>query len=141
MTLGKDLEELEQSLGYHFSDPSVLQQAMTHKSYLNEARRRPLGDNERLEFLGDAVLDLVISEDLLRSHPDIPEGELSKMKARIVSETALAKVAKRLQIGRCLLLGRGEEVTQGRNKPSLLAETIRMADLTQSEIASRRSRS
>ncbi len=119
-----ELEELERCLDYHFKDPALLQQAITHKSYLNEARERFQKDNERFEFLGDAVLDLVISQDLLLNYPDTPEGELSKMKARIVSETALAKVARRLEIGRYLLLGRGEEITQGRTKPSLLANAL-----------------
>ncbi|MCI0527395.1 MAG: ribonuclease III, partial [Nitrospira sp.] len=122
--LPRDLEELERCLTYHFKDPALLQQAITHKSYLNEAREKSQKDNERLEFLGDAVLDLVISQDLLLNDPDTPEGELSKMKARIVSETALAKVARRLEIGRFLLLGRGEEMTQGRAKPSLLANAM-----------------
>lgn len=128
MMLPIELEELERCLDYHFKDPALLQQAITHKSYLNEARERfqsaSGGDNERFEFLGDAVLDLVISQDLLLNYPDTPEGELSKMKARIVSETALAKVARRLEIGRYLLLGRGEEITQGRTKPSLLANAL-----------------
>jgi ribonuclease-3 len=119
-----ELEELERCLDYHFKDPALLQQAITHKSYLNEVRERFQKDNERFEFLGDAVLDLVISQDLLLNYPDTPEGELSKMKARIVSETALAKVARRLEIGRYLLLGRGEEITQGRTKPSLLANAL-----------------
>ncbi len=122
--LPRDLEELERCLTYHFKDPALLQQAITHKSYLNEAREKSQKDNERLEFLGDAVLDLVISQDFLLNYPDTAEGELSKMKARIVSETALAKVARRLEIGRFLLLGRGEEMTQGRAKPSLLANAI-----------------
>ncbi len=122
--LPRDLEELEGCLDYHFKNPALLQQAITHKSYLNEAREKSQKDNERFEFLGDAVLDLVISQDLLLNYPDTPEGELSKMKARIVSETALAKVARRLEIGRFLLLGRGEEMTQGRAKPSLLANAL-----------------
>ncbi len=120
----RDLEELEGCLDYHFKNPALLQQAITHKSYLNEAREKTQKDNERLEFLGDAVLDLVISQDLVLNYPDTPEGELSKMKARIVSEPALAKVAGRLEIGRFLLLGRGEEMTQGRAKPSLLANAL-----------------
>jgi len=118
------LKELERRLGYHFKNSALLQQAITHKSYLNEARERSQKDNERLEFLGDAVLDLLISQGLLLHYPDTPEGELSKMKARIVSETALAKVARRLEIGHYLLLGRGEEITQGRAKPSLLANAL-----------------
>lgn len=122
--LPRYLEELEGCLDYHFKNPALLQQAITHKSYLNEAREKSQKDNERFEFLGDAVLDLVISQDLLLNYPDTPEGELSKMKARIVSETALAKVARRLEIGRFLLLGRGEEMTQGRAKPSLLANAL-----------------
>jgi ribonuclease-3 len=126
--LAKGLEELERCLEYHFKNPSLLQQAITHKSYLNETREGDQsvlgGDNERLEFLGDAVLDLVISQGLLFNYPGTPEGELSKMKSRIVSEIALAKVARRLDLGRYLLLGRGEEMTQGRAKPSLLANAL-----------------
>jgi ribonuclease-3 len=126
--LVKDLEGLERRLDYHFKNFALLQQAITHKSYLNEAREQTQsalgGDNERLEFLGDAVLDLIISQDLLLNYPDTQEGELSKMKARIVSETALARVARRLEIGHYLLLGRGEEITQGRTKPSLLANAL-----------------
>jgi ribonuclease-3 len=122
--LVKDLEGLEHRLDYHFKNFALLQQAITHKSYLNEAREQTQKDNERLEFLGDAVLDLIISQDLLSNYPDTQEGELSKMKARIVSETALARVARRLEIGHYLLLGRGEEITQGRTKPSLLANAL-----------------
>jgi ribonuclease-3 len=122
--LPRDLDELERCLDYRFKNPALLQQAITHKSYLNESREKSQKDNERLEFLGDAVLDLVISQDLLLNYPDTAEGELSKMKARIVSETALAKVARRLEIGRFLLLGRGEEINQGRTKPSLLANAL-----------------
>ena len=130
--LTKGLEELERCLEYHFTNPALLQQAITHKSYLNETREGIQssaigglgGDNERLEFLGDAVLDLVISQDLLLNHPATPEGDLSKMKSRMVSEMALAKVARRLELGQYLLLGRGEEMTQGRAKPSLLADAL-----------------
>lgn len=118
------MRELESRLGYHFNNHSLLCQAVTHKSYLNETPEDGQNDNERLEFLGDAVLDLVISEYLLQHYPDTAEGELSKMRARVVSETALARVSRKLDVGRYLLLGRGEEASQGREKPSLLANTL-----------------
>lgn len=119
----KDLKALQDALGYGFKDENLLRQALTHKSYLNEAPS-PAGDNERLEFLGDAVLDLVISEHLLRNYPETAEGRLSKMRARVVSEAGLSRVARRLELGRYLLLGRGEERSRGRAKSSLLANAL-----------------
>lgn len=118
------LKELQDSLGHRFADASLLQQAVVHKSYLNEMKVAGLRDNERLEFLGDAVLDLIISEDLIDRYPSTPEGDLSKMKARVVSEPALAEIARRIGLGKYLRLGRGEEMTQGREKPSLLADAL-----------------
>ncbi len=124
----KPIDPFQKILGYSFRKPDLLREALTHKSYLNELRvsekGRPGQDNERLEFLGDAVLDLVVSESLIALHPLSSEGDLSKKKARIVSEVTLARVAKRLGIGEFLLLGRGEERTRGREKPSLLADAL-----------------
>ncbi len=117
-------EQLSPRLGYEFYRPEWLQEALTHKSYLNESRGKAGGDNERLEFLGDAVLDLVISEYLLVVYPGCAEGDLSKMKSRIVSEESLAEIARRLDLGRFLRLGRGEELTGGRDKPSLLSDSL-----------------
>jgi ribonuclease-3 len=119
-----DLLELQKHLGYTFRNSTLLTQALTHKSYLNETRDRFIQDNERLEFLGDAVLDLVISEELGVRFPEAPEGELSKMKAKLVSEISLSKVARSLDLGRFLRLGRGEERTRGREKRSILADAL-----------------
>ena len=114
----------EQTLGYSFRDPTLLDQALTHKSHVNELKSKERKHNERLEFLGDAVLTLVISEHLVGAFPESAEGELSKHKARLVSEVSLAAVARRLDLGGLLRLGRGEELTLGREKPSILANTF-----------------
>lgn len=111
-------------LGYEFRDAGLLQQAFTHRSYAHEAKHRGVQHNERLEFLGDAVLALVISEHLTRADLHASEGQLSKHKARLVSEGTLAGAARRLELGAHLRLGRGEEVTKGRAKPSLLANAF-----------------
>jgi ribonuclease III len=118
------LNEFESSIHYTFKNPEHLTEAVTHKSYINEVRTPGMKDNERLEFLGDAVLDLVTSEHLSALYPAAPEGELSKMKSRIVSERALSRIAARLEVGRYLSLGRGEELTGGREKPSILADAL-----------------
>ena len=121
-------DPLQKILGYSFRKKDLLRDALTHRSYLNERhrteKRREGQDNERLEFLGDAVLDLAISEHLIHLYPLSREGDLSKMKARIVSETTLARVARHLTLGEFLLLGRGEERTHGREKSSLLADAL-----------------
>ena len=118
------LDEIQRRLGYRFRRSSLLNEALTHKSYLNEAKETGELDNERLEFLGDAVLDLVVSEYLLSAFPDAAEGELSKLRARLVSEKTLARVARRIGLGELLRLGRGEMKTQGHSKPSILADTL-----------------
>ena len=120
----RKLPLLEEILCYKFRNKDLLIEAITHKSFLNELKTRGTKDNERLEFLGDAVLDLVMSEYLVGYHIDLPEGELSKMKARVVSKPTLSRVAAKLQIGNFLLLGKGEERTHGRNKSSLLADSL-----------------
>jgi ribonuclease-3 len=117
-------ESLQTSLGYCFQDQARLDEALTHKSYVNEQKGIACRDNERLEFLGDAVLSLVISEYLAASLPDSTEGALSKLKAQLVSESSLERVARRLQLGGYLKLGRGEELSDGREKPSLLADAL-----------------
>ncbi len=118
----------QQKVGYRFRQPSLLEEALTHKSYVNEAKGSDKAasgrDNERLEFLGDAVLSLIISDHLARACPGFTEGELSKLKARLVSESSLAKTARGLELGGLLRLGRGEELTQGREKSSLLANAL-----------------
>ena len=118
------IEHLAERLGYCFRTPRLLEAALTHKSYLNESPDPSREDNERLEFLGDAVLDLVISERFLSQFPDAPEGDLSKLKAKTVSEAALSHVARRLDLGSSLVLGRGEELTGGRDKSSLLSDAL-----------------
>jgi len=116
-----DLTSLEKTLGYTFKKKPLLQEAVTHKSYAHEKQNRDVPFNERMEFLGDAVLELIISEHLYSSYLEYTEADLSKIKAYAVQESTLAEIAEKLDIGRHLLLGKGEELTGGRGKPSLLA--------------------
>ncbi|OQW36933.1 MAG: ribonuclease III [Nitrospira sp. SG-bin1] len=109
---------------YRFSNPRLLAEALTHKSYVNERRDSGRRHNERLEFLGDAVLSLIMSDHLARRYPELSEGALSKLKAKLVSETPLANAARRLDLGDRLKLGRGEDLSNGRDKASLLADTL-----------------
>lgn len=118
------LDTLQTALDYRFRKVRLLEEALTHKSYVNERKPAAEADNERLEFLGDAVLSLVVSEQLAVLLPHAPEGALSKHKARLVSESVLADVARRLGLGPCLRLGRGEELSRGREKDSLLADAV-----------------
>jgi ribonuclease-3 len=119
----EQLGELQQALGYRFDCSELLNQALTHKSFVHE-QREPVQHNERLEFLGDAVLGLVISEYCYKKFPDLAEGELSKLRASLVNDGNLARIARRLELGSYLLVGRGEEITGGRAKVSLLAATF-----------------
>jgi ribonuclease-3 len=109
---------------YAFQFPSLLKEALTHKSYVNESPVKGIKDNERLEFLGDAVLDMVISEYLFERLPEAREGELSKLKSTVVSEPTLAEIARKINIGEYIVLGKGENLSQGRGKNSLLANTL-----------------
>ncbi len=118
------LDNLEGELGYEFKDPSLLARACRHASYVNERDDGDLGDNERLEFLGDAVLDLVISHILMGRFPDVDEGLLSRYRAMVVDEAGLCVVATGLQLGNYIMLGKGEEHSNGRTKPSILANTM-----------------
>ena len=115
---------LEETLGYHFQNRALLVEVMTHRSYANEFHDEDLPDNERLEFLGDAVLDLVISQHLMIALPGAPEGELTRIRAEVVALPSLARLALSLKLGSCLLLGKGEEFSGGRDKPSLLADAL-----------------
>jgi ribonuclease-3 len=124
MTPAPPLDALQSALDYQFGNSRLLEEALTHKSYVNEQRSAAASDNERLEFLGDAVLSLVVSEQLATLLPHSSEGVLSKHKARLVSESMLAGVARRLKLGSCLRLGRGEELSKGREKDSLLADAV-----------------
>ncbi len=116
------LTAIEERINHRFSNPELLERALTHKSYANE--NRVPAHNERLEFLGDSVLGLVVSEYLMDTCPDSTEGDLSRLRAAIVSEPALAVVAREIGLGGFLLLGRGEDQTGGRDKDSLLADCL-----------------
>ena len=119
----EQLQGVEALLGYEFSDRILLQQALVHSSFAFEQ----LGDgqnNETLEFLGDAVLDLAVSDMLFQMYPGIREGELTKMRAELVKESTLTRMAMRLELSGFLLLGKGEEASRGRMKPSILASTF-----------------
>ncbi|MEW6208989.1 MAG: ribonuclease III [Acidobacteriota bacterium] len=118
----KLLSELEQKIGYGFRSRALLDRALTHRSYANERTEENCRHNEALEFLGDSVLGLVVSSWLLAEFPDLSEGKLSKMKAYLVSEASLVDLAESLDLGRYLLLNRGEEKTGGRRKRALLAD-------------------
>jgi ribonuclease-3 len=120
--LRDEFETLERAIDYRFRDRGLLEQAMTHTSRANEDASGAVTDNESLEFLGDAVLGLVVAELLFREHPELDEGQKSKIKASLVSTAALARQAERLALGDHLLLGRGEEKTGGRSKSALLAD-------------------
>ena len=119
-----DLNELSKKLGYTFRQPELLTEAFRHSSYINELGNSDLRDNERLEFLGDAVLDLAISHILMELFQGSKEGDLSKYRATVVNEKGLCRVAQELGLGDYLRLGRGEEVTGGRAKPSILANSM-----------------
>lgn len=117
------LAELESQIGHQFRAPSFLIQALTHSSRVPErAADDPSADNEKLEFLGDAVLELIVSEELIRIFPNWGEGQLSKSRARLVNASSLCAAAQKLGLGRYLRLGKGEEKTGGRTKPALLAD-------------------
>jgi len=124
--LGPDaaVAELERRLGVPVADRGLALAALTHKSYVNEHRGEGLQDNERLEFLGDAVIDLAVSHRLMERFPEAREGELSKIRAAVVDEVGLAAVARSLDLGALLRVGRGEELTGGRQKASLLADAM-----------------
>ena len=118
-----EIAELESILGHQFRDARWLHQALMHSSRIPErAAEEPAESNEKLEFLGDAVLELIVSEELVREFPDWSEGQLSKSRARLVNATAISLSAQRLGLGKYLHLGRGEEKTGGRTKPALLAD-------------------
>lgn len=115
-------EKLEQRIGYKFNNARLLEQALTHSSYANEKKLGKGGCNERLEFLGDAVLELISSDFLFSSYPDVPEGELTKRRASLVCEPSLAFCARAFGLPEFLLLGRGEDLTGGRNRDSIISD-------------------
>ena len=114
--------ELEKKLNYTFRDRKLLSEALSHSSYANEHRSAGLKSNERLEFLGDSVLGFVTAEFLFAQHPDLPEGDLTRIRAALVCEQSLFEVAQKLDLGRYLKLGRGEEAGGGRKRTSILAD-------------------
>ena len=118
------LKEFQQKIGYDFQQEGLLRQALTHSSYANEHHMKKLSDNERLEFLGDAVLEIVSSEYLYHLHPDWTEGELTKLRASIVCEQTLAFCTRALGLGDYLFLGKGEEQTGGRERKSVLSDAF-----------------
>jgi ribonuclease III len=121
MTQPKPADKLAIEIGVNFSDSLLLQQSLYHRSYLNEAPDREIESNERMEFLGDAVLGLIVSEKLYNDYPALSEGHLSQLRALLVRWDALAQAAQRIDLGSYLVLGRGEELSGGRNRPSNLA--------------------
>jgi len=118
------MKQLEERLGYLFHDRSLLENALTHSSYANENKQKGEASNERLEFLGDSVLGMVVADHLFRSHPDMPEGELTRTRAALVCEESLVEVARKLELGQYLKLGRGEDAGGGRKRPSIQADAV-----------------
>lgn len=118
------LKEFQERIGYTFKQEELLRQALTHSSYANERHMKKLSDNERLEFLGDAVLEIISSEYLFYLHPDWREGELTKLRASIVCEPTLAFCTKKIDLGKYLFLGKGEDQTGGRKRKSILSDAF-----------------
>lgn len=118
------MEKLEEKLGYTFHDRRLLENALTHSSYANENKSKGENSNERLEFLGDSVLGMVVADHLYRTHPDMPEGELTRTRAALVCEDSLVEVAAQLELGQYLKLGRGEDAGGGRKRPSIQADAV-----------------
>ncbi|MGD8971175.1 MAG: ribonuclease III [Desulfobacterales bacterium] len=113
-----------QKLGYHFSDETMISEAFRHSSYVNEQADSGLRDNERLEFLGDAVLNLVVGYLLMQRYPEMKEGDLSRMRATLVNESQLAEIARTISLGSHIMLGKGELLSNGCEKNSILADTF-----------------
>lgn len=118
------LTELEEKIGYQFREQGLLRQALTHSSFANEKHMKKLSDNERLEFLGDAVLEVVSSEFLYKKYRDLPEGDLTKLRASIVCEPTLALCTRDIDLGKYLYLGKGEDQTGGRGRKSVLSDAL-----------------
>ena len=119
------MKTLEEKIGYSFRDRSLLENALTHSSYANEHRAAGVPSNERLEFLGDSILGLVVADHLYRTRPDLPEGDLTRIRAALVCEGSLVQVAQALDLGSYLKLGKGEDHGGGRARPSIQADAVR----------------
>lgn len=117
-------EELQESIEYKFANPEILIKSLTHSSYSNEDKNDNSSNNERLEFLGDSILSFVVSKYIFNEYTNYPEGELTKLRAKVVCEEILGEAAKKLNIGSYLLLGKGEELTGGRERKSILADSF-----------------
>lgn len=124
MAQGKNIEDFQELIGYQFSDINLLKQALTHSSYANEHRMSKFENNERLEFLGDAVLEIITSEFLFLKYDQMLEGELTKFRASIVCEPTLANFSKEIELGEFLLLGKGEDNSGGRMRSSVLSDAV-----------------
>lgn len=122
--LEKELDNLENEIGYQFKDKSLLKQALTHSSFSNEQKIRKRKNYERIEFLGDAVLELVSSDYFYRTYPEETEGNLTKMRAAAVCEQALAITARQLKLGSYMIFGKGEEANGGRERESIIADAV-----------------
>ncbi|MGG3233364.1 ribonuclease III [Priestia flexa] len=120
----KNFKQFQEEINVMFENEKLLFQAFTHSSYVNEHRKKPHEDNERLEFLGDAVLELTVSQFLFKKYPMMSEGELTKLRAAVVCEPSLVTFANELEFGKLVLLGKGEEMTGGRQRPALLADVF-----------------
>lgn len=118
------MDPLEEKIGYEFRDRALLVNALTHSSYANENRGRSCESNERLEFVGDSVLGMVVAVELYSRFPDLPEGRMTRLRAQLVCEESLHRVALELGLGESIRLGRGEEHTGGRTRPSILADAV-----------------
>ena len=118
------MKTLEIKLGYQFQNPKLLDHALTHSSYANEHHLGSISSNERLEFLGDSVLGMIVADHLYRTFPDLPEGDLTRIRANLVCEGSLVLVAKEWDLGRYLKLGKGENACGGRSRPSILADAV-----------------
>ena len=116
--------ELENNIGYHFNNKDLLKEALTHSSYANEHKAQKIKYNERLEFLGDAVLSIVVSDYIFKNCPELPEGELTKLRASLVCEKSLFKFAKMINLGSFLVLSKGERNNGGSNRPSILSDAF-----------------
>ncbi|MCL2401756.1 MAG: ribonuclease III [Oscillospiraceae bacterium] len=118
------MKSLQEKLGYTFNDPSLLESALTHSSYANEHKKSGTASNERLEFLGDSVLGVTVSALIYKNKPNMPEGQMTRLRAELVCEKSLAKLAETFNLGEYLQLGRGEEKGGGRTRPSILADAF-----------------
>lgn len=119
-----NLKEFQQKIGYTFQNEILLRRALTHTSFANESKDKSLGHNERLEFLGDSVLSVTVAEALYQRYPKLPEGELTRIRASLVCEKTLYLVAKEFDLGDYLFLGKGEDASGGRNRPSVLSDAF-----------------